>query len=60
MKSIGFGTWAWGNKLLWGYNSEKDDFLLEQAFNTAINGELNFIPIKDGAKIEINFRLNGN
>ena len=39
MTSIGFGTWAWGNKLLWGYDPKKDDEQLEGAFNTAINNE---------------------
>ena len=22
---IGFGTWSWGNQLLWGYVPERDD-----------------------------------
>ena len=22
---IGFGTWAWGNKLVWDYKAETDD-----------------------------------
>lgn len=22
---MGFGTWAWGNLLLWGYNKSMDD-----------------------------------
>ena len=37
LSSIGFGTWAWGNKFLWGYLPEKDDDLLEKTFNEAVN-----------------------
>ena len=47
MTAIGFGTWAWGNKFLWGYDSEKDDGILEKTFNTAINSGLNFIDTAD-------------
>lgn len=32
---LGFGTWAWGNKLLWGYD-EDADATLQAAFNSAI------------------------
>ena len=37
---IGFGTWAWGNKLVWGYEAETDDILLKKTFFDAINGGL--------------------
>lgn len=47
MSSIGFGTWAWGNKLLWGYNPEKDDKILEETFNEAVNRGLKFIDTAD-------------
>ncbi len=47
MSSIGFGTWAWGNKLLWGYLPEKHDDLLEKTFNEAVNRGLNFIDTAD-------------
>ncbi len=47
MASIGFGTWAWGNKVLWGYLPEKDDLLLEKTFNEAVNRGLNFIDTAD-------------
>ena len=47
LSSIGFGTWAWGNKVLWGYSSEKNDPLLEQTFNEAVNRGLNFIDTAD-------------
>lgn len=32
---LGFGTWAWGNKLLWGYD-ESADAALQEAFDTAL------------------------
>ncbi len=47
LSSIGFGTWAWGNKFLWGYRPEKDDALLEGTFNEAVNRGLNFIDTAD-------------
>ena len=47
MSSIGFGTWAWGNKVLWGYLPEKHDDLLEKTFNEAVNRGLNFIDTAD-------------
>ena len=47
MSSIGFGTWAWGNKFLWGYLPEKDDVLLEDTFNEAVNRGLTFIDTAD-------------
>jgi len=30
---LGFGTWSWGNKLLWGYD-EANDAKLQEAFDT--------------------------
>ena len=24
VQRLGFGTWAWGNKLLWGYDTDDD------------------------------------
>ena len=47
MSDIGFGTWAWGNKIIWGYRPEKDNVLLEKAFNKAIQGGLTFIDTAD-------------
>tara|TARA_B100000579_G_scaffold225507_1_gene184653 strand:- start:632 stop:1603 length:972 start_codon:yes stop_codon:yes gene_type:complete len=44
---IGFGTWAWGNKLVWGYKSETDDTVLEKTFYDAINGGLDLIDTAD-------------
>ena len=47
MTAIGFGTWAWGNKLLWGYNPKKDDELLEATFKTAIDNGLRLVDTAD-------------
>ena len=47
MSSIGFGTWSWGNKFLWGYNKENDDENIRNAFFTAIKGGLNLIDTAD-------------
>ena len=44
---IGFGTWAWGNKLVWGYKPETDDILLKQTFFDAINGGLDLVDTAD-------------
>lgn len=35
VQRLGFGTWAWGNKLLWGYE-EGCDAALQAAFNRAV------------------------
>ena len=47
MSSIGFGTWAWGNKVLWGYQSEQQDDVLQNTFNEAVNQGLKFIDTAD-------------
>ena len=44
---IGFGTWAWGNKLVWGYKPEVDDILLKKTFFDAINGGLDLVDTAD-------------
>ena len=44
---IGFGTWAWGNKLVWGYKPETDDILLKKTFFDAINGGLDLVDTAD-------------
>ena len=44
---IGFGTWAWGNKFVWGYKSETDDILLKKTFFDAIDGGLDLIDTAD-------------
>ena len=44
---IGFGTWAWGNKLVWGYNPDRDDVLLKKTFLDAIDGGLDLVDTAD-------------
>ena len=44
---IGFGTWAWGNKIIWGYKAETDDMLLKKTFFDAINGGLDLVDTAD-------------
>ena len=34
VERLGFGTWAWGNKLLWGYDPDADAEL-QRAFDSA-------------------------
>ena len=47
MTEIGFGTWSWGNKLLWGYKSNRDDKLLKETFIKAIECGLILIDTAD-------------
>ena len=47
MTSIGFGTWAWGNKVLWGYRPDQQDELLQNTFNEAVNQGFRFIDTAD-------------
>ena len=44
---IGFGTWAWGNKLVWGYKPETDDIVLKKTFFDAIDGGLDLVDTAD-------------
>ncbi|WP_269603592.1 aldo/keto reductase [Prochlorococcus marinus] len=44
---IGFGTWAWGNKLVWGYEAKTDDILLKKTFFDAIDRGLDFVDSAD-------------
>ena len=45
-KRIGLGTWSWGNKLLWNYQSFNDDDLRE-TFNEALKRGFNLIDTAD-------------
>jgi pyridoxine 4-dehydrogenase len=47
LNSIGFGTWAWGNELVWGYDSKTDDGRLAATFRQALSSGLNFIDTAD-------------
>lgn len=39
---LGIGTWAWGDKLFWGYGSSYDETQLREAFDAAIDAGVNF------------------
>ncbi|XP_021775017.1 pyridoxal reductase, chloroplastic-like isoform X3 [Chenopodium quinoa] len=43
---MGFGTWAWGNQLLWGYQESMDDEL-QQVFNLAVDNGINLFDTAD-------------
>ncbi len=45
--SIGVGTWAWGNQLLWGYRPDLHDTALEATFNRAVALGLHFFDTAD-------------
>ena len=47
MTGIGFGTWAWGNQLLWGYQPERDDPDLAATLSAAIQGGLSIVDTAD-------------
>ena len=44
---IGFGTWAWGNQLLWGYRPERDDPELKATFAAAVGAGLQLVDTAD-------------
>ncbi|XAR71593.1 Pyridoxine 4-dehydrogenase [Bertholletia excelsa] len=43
---MGFGTWAWGNQLLWGYQ-EGIDSELQRAFNLIVENGINLFDTAD-------------
>lgn len=43
---MGFGTWAWGNQLLWGYQ-ESMDTELQRAFKLAVDNGINLFDTAD-------------
>ncbi|KAJ1378756.1 NADP-dependent oxidoreductase domain [Sesbania bispinosa] len=43
---MGFGTWAWGNQFLWGYQESMDDEL-QQVFNLALENGINLFDTAD-------------
>ncbi|TAF03130.1 MAG: aldo/keto reductase [Nostocales cyanobacterium] len=55
LPSMGCGTWAWGNQLLWGYNEGMDD-QLQQVFNLCVN---NGVTLFDTGDSYGTGRLNG-
>lgn len=52
---IGCGTWAWGNKLLWGYDRSMDE-QLQAVFNLCVE---NGVTLFDTADSYGTFQLNG-
>ena len=47
LNGIGFGTWAWGNKTVWGYDPKRDDARLRSTFRQALSSGLNLIDTAD-------------
>jgi pyridoxine 4-dehydrogenase len=45
--AIGVGTWSWGNQLLWGYRPERDDPILDQTFQRAVQVGFRFFDTAD-------------
>ncbi|HEY9807700.1 MAG TPA: aldo/keto reductase [Halomicronema sp.] len=43
---MGCGTWAWGNRLLWGYNQNMDE-QLQQVFNLCIQNNITLFDTGD-------------
>ncbi|KAL3653687.1 Pyridoxine 4-dehydrogenase [Castilleja foliolosa] len=43
---MGFGTWAWGNQLLWGYQESMDNEL-QQIFNLSLENGINLFDTAD-------------
>ncbi|CAI0544699.1 unnamed protein product [Linum tenue] len=43
---MGFGTWAWGNQLLWGYDQSMDADL-QRIFNLAVGNGINLFDTAD-------------
>lgn len=55
LSSMGCGTWAWGNQLLWGYNESMDD-QLQEVFNLCVS---NGVTLFDTGDSYGTGRLNG-
>ncbi|MGC6483644.1 MAG: aldo/keto reductase [Synechococcus sp.] len=47
MTGIGFGTWSWGNQLVWGYDPDRDDPELAQTLQVAVQGGLSLVDTAD-------------
>ncbi|OWM79667.1 hypothetical protein CDL15_Pgr023079 [Punica granatum] len=46
LSPMGFGTWAWGNQLLWGYQ-ESMDSELQEVFDLAVENGINLFDTAD-------------
>ncbi|MGK7948347.1 MAG: aldo/keto reductase [Xenococcaceae cyanobacterium] len=42
LPTLGIGTWAWGDRLFWGYGSDYGEKEVQKAFEAAIAGGANF------------------
>jgi aryl-alcohol dehydrogenase-like predicted oxidoreductase len=42
LSTLGIGTWAWGDRLVWGYGSDYGEAEVEKAFKAAIAGGVTF------------------
>ena len=47
LSGIGFGTWAWGNQFVWGYEPGRDDLRLAATFHEAIASGLTLVDTAD-------------
>ena len=47
LNGIGFGTWAWGNQLVWGYDQDRDDDRLSHTFREAVTAGLSLVDTAD-------------
>jgi pyridoxine 4-dehydrogenase len=46
LSEIGIGTWAWGNRLLWGYNEDQDQELFK-AYQYSVDNGINWFDTAD-------------
>lgn len=55
VSQMGFGTWSWGNRLLWDYREDMDPEL-QSVFNLAVSQGINLFDTADsyGEEIEAN------
>ena len=44
---VGAGTWAWGNRFLWGYEPERDDPVIEATVAAAVAAGVRFFDSAD-------------
>ena len=58
-KRIGLGTWSWGNKLFWNYQSTNDDDLCE-TYNEALLRGFDLIDTCAGLGYTSFLSANGN
>ncbi len=44
---VGAGTWAWGNRFLWGYEPQRDDPVIEATVAAAVAAGVRFFDSAD-------------